>query len=349
MIRSELAPAEWLREARKALGYDKRFSMPWSRIKEYIDRLPKEAQKHATDVWRKRYSRTYGSIQDDQMTMYCQLLREVLEPDHRRFMDTVFFGVYPTSEFSGYSAKMEKGDRIIILHEGLCYTIHFLSSLYFRIYEDGLASVLKGRDPELLRAVAWITSVWSGHQPTVPLPDIFPKNKDSWELSSSMTAAALIFVLSHELGHAFLNHPEYGPRAHDNHKLEYEADKFGLKTLLRHAIMVSLAKQDTYHTQASLFAPYFLCSVFSMFGVEASKSHPSPRARMLRMSRIIEEELLNLLGERRFHLFKDNMGSDVFDRLKRNGMGLMEVMSTFAPEQRIRRDNSKFVALLQGS
>ncbi len=347
MIRSELSPAEWLQNVRKDLGYNKRFSMPWKQIKEYINRLPKEEQKRATDVWRKRYSQTYGNIHDNQMNSYCKVLMSVLEEDQRKFMNSVFFGVYPTGEFTGYSDKMEKGHRVIILHEGLCYTIHFLSSLYFRIYEDGLESFIEGRNPELLKAVLWIKSIWDGQEPAVSLPDIFPKNKDSWELSSSLTAAALIFVLSHELGHAFLNHPEYGPRMQDNHKIEYEADRFALRTILRYSIMISFAKDDTYHTQASLFAPYFLCSVFSMFGVDASKSHPSPRARMLRISRIIEEELIDLIGEPRFRLFKKDMGSDIFDLLKTNGMGLMEVMSAFAPEKRSRRDNSKLIALLQ--
>ncbi len=275
---AELSPREWLAHKRNELGADRLFDAPADQLAQLIERIPAEDRDVARDVWMARYDKRIPEIHDELMEQYLDFVRPILPEEEKQVIDRTYFGVFPTGRFEGYAGLTPRGDRIVILNEGLPYTISFWSHWYLKTYEQGKVDFLANDPVMLQQALRHILSVWLGRPPLFPIPDVYPISRDSWALGQVLTMSAISFVLGHEINHIVQNDPDYGPDREINHRAEFAADLAGTTLSMRAAALYS-AYKDTYFTNYMLFAPFFALGIISLFGNEDSLTHPSPSRR----------------------------------------------------------------------
>jgi len=176
---NEMSPREWFVYVRHKHGYDVPFASPKSALEDFLARIPASDRDKAREVWTKRYTMTIPEIQDELMQQYLEPLMPVLKTEERDIAETTFFGILPTHDFNGYAGFTPRGDRVIILHEGLVHTLSFWSSWYLRVMEESGKDFLIDNPEELSVALSYILSVWYGSMRPPRLPDVYPKDKDS--------------------------------------------------------------------------------------------------------------------------------------------------------------------------
>jgi hypothetical protein len=320
---SEMSPAEWLAYQRKRHGYGS-FDLPIQLIEQYIARLPPQNQGEALNIWKARYGVSIGAIEDAQMQEYLQHLKPVLNEAEAEAAGGTYFGIYPTGEFNGYVDYTPKGDRILILHEGLPCTLHYWSSLFVRSLEDGSDTAVS-RDPATcMAAFSWIARIWYPKVKCSPsIPDVFPKTEDSWGLAQVLTFSSILFVLGHEIGHLVLKHGSYINDAARNHKEEFDADLVGLKIIIRYALLRGLNFDDSYYTKFMLFAPYLVLAAISTLGDTDSETHPSATRRFKRIEASYQKQIRGLLGKNAYKAFLAEFDNDIMKRLSDIGTVLM--------------------------
>ena len=281
----EMNPKEWLQHTRAQYGlFDStpfRLHRKW--LEELLSRLPESGRQNARAVWESGDGRPSHEIYDELMDTYVKQIAPVIQKDEQEVFENTFFGILPTFEFNGYAGYTPKGDRIIILHEALGYTLNFWSHWYHRVHEEG-NRYLTENPQRHFDTLKYILERWYGRPPTAELPDIYPRTSDSWLLSETMTLCAIAFVLGHELGHVLHGHQGYGFHRETNHDMEYEADSVGLSFAIRYALFrTAILKQDNYYTKFGLFSPLFALGVMSIFGDDATDTHPSLSSRGARL------------------------------------------------------------------
>jgi hypothetical protein len=325
----EMSPKEWLEHIREKHGFTGNYNIPKDALGDLLSKIPESDREKARAIWMSRYEKTVGEVADELMQQYIDQILPVLTPRQREIANSTFFGIYPTRKVNGFSGLTPRGDRIVILHEGLGYTINFWSHWYLRnLDEEGKNYLLD--DPEQLYLVLrYILRVWYGYTPDNKLPDIYPKSEDTWQLSEFMTLSAIAFVLGHEIGHIERNHKAYSSNKDRNHSMEYEADRVGLAVSIRYSLLkVAALELDNYYSKFMLFAPLFALAVMSLFGDTSTITHPSPSSRHDHLLASYEKEMGLILGEH-FGPVVADIDEDLFSILETNSHRLFEIFSDF--------------------
>ena len=326
----EMSPKDWLKHMRFQHGLCDttlfRLNHKW--LEAFLSRLPETERQNARAVWESRNGKPMYEIYDGLMDTYVEQISSVIRPEEQEVFGETLFGILPTCEFNGYLGYTPKGDRVIILHEALGYTFNFWSYWFHRAHEEG-NSYLTGDIQKQVKTVRYIVERWHGYPPTADLPDIHPKTLDSWSLSEIMTLGAVSFVLGHELGHALHNHKGYGSCVEANHEMEYEADSIGLSFAIRSALFrTAILKQDNYYIKFGLFAPLFALGVMSLFGDEASDTHPSPSSRRERLLAQYSSVFTKLFHNNARKIW-DDTDSDLQSILDGNSARLFDIFGIF--------------------
>ena len=132
----EMSPKEWLQYIRELKGLNKKFCIPKNSIKELINKLPEKNRKNAEKIWLVRYNQNISDIYDELMDTYLQQIQPIMAKKELERIKNTYFGIFPTCEFNGCAGYTPRGDRIVLLHEGLGYTINFWSHWYLRILDE---------------------------------------------------------------------------------------------------------------------------------------------------------------------------------------------------------------------
>ncbi len=276
-----LTPSQWVAHMRAQHGLteDLPYQVPAEFLDDFLSHLPDTDREEAREVWGSRQGRPAHEIYDELMQTYTEQIGPILKPEEHRVFSDTYFAVLPTRKFNGYAGFTPRGDRVIVLHEALGFTLNYWSYWYLRLHEEGNGYLTN--DPERLVAICkYIMRVWNGLPPGTCRPDIHPRTTDSWRLAETMTLSAISFVLGHELGHVLRGHTPYTDDRDANHAMEFEADQIGLSVTIRHSMIKSSSlKQDNYFTKFGLFAPLFAMAVMSLFGDTSSVTHPSATQR----------------------------------------------------------------------
>lgn len=322
----KMSPKEWLQHIRELKGLNKNFCIPKDSLKEFINRIPEKFRKNAEKIWFARYNVNISDIHDELMETYLQQIKPILTKDELEIIKNTYFGIFPTCDFNGFAGYTPKGDRIVLLHEGLGYTINFWSHWYLRLLDENGIDYLLKNPTSLEYVLSYILSIWYGKQNyKTPLPDIYPKTEDSWSLSERLTLSSIAFVLGHEIGHIYYGHNKYSNNKNHNHKMEFEADLVSLRISIRFSLIKStLIYSDTYYTKYMLFGPLFALGIMSLFGDSDSLTHPSPSSRRDNIINNIMNEIRTLVGDEKFDVFLEEMDIDLHDILKRNSDRLFE-------------------------
>jgi hypothetical protein len=178
-----------------------------------------------------------------------------------------------------------------------------------------------------LHTLEYLVDVWYGQvDPEMVLPDIYPKSRDGWGLSEELTLAAIAFVLGHEIGHVTHGHSGYSDDAAKNHLQEHEADRAGLRLVLRYSLLHSLKRDDNYYLKFMLFAPLFALAVMALVSGSSSATHPSAFRRREVLMAAFPEEWRHFFGKRHERALAE-IDPDLFRILDANSRGLIEVYS----------------------
>ncbi|MBE0681585.1 MAG: M48 family metalloprotease [Anaerolineales bacterium] len=323
-----MTPSEWIAHIRAEHGLTDTtpYHVPNDWLNSLISHLPAKDRRKARKVWNSRQGRPAYQIYDELMKTYTEQIEPILQSNERQVFLETNFAVFPTHQFNGYAGFTPRGDRVIILHQALGVTLNFWSFWYLRVFEEG-NNYLTDNPVRLAETCKYIMRVWNGLQTITPLPDIYPRTNDSWELSETMTLSAISFVLGHELGHVLHNHTSYTNNRDANHAMEFEADQIGLSIAIRHSMIKSMSlKQDNYFAKFGLFAPLFALSVMSIFGDTPTNTHPSPTQRKEKLLLAYRDIFSDIFDEKDQEIW-DWVDENLQRVLEYNSSNLFELMS----------------------
>lgn len=312
----KMSPKEWLQYIRQKKGLDKKFCIPRDSIKNFIKKLPKQNRKDAEKIWLSRYNQNISEVYDELMDTYLNQVKPILSKNELDSIKDTYFDIFPTFKVNARVGYTPRGDKIILLHEALGFTINYWSHWYLRSLDENRIDYLLLNPQSLEYALKYILSTWNGvYNYEATLPDIYPKTEDSWRISEELTLSAIVFVIGHEIGHIYYNHSPYTKNKIDNHKKEFEADLFGLKISIRFSLLKSsLLYTDTYYTKYMLFGPLFVLAIISLFGDSESQKHPSPSARCGNLLKNYIKLINEILGDK-FDKFLKEIDKDLEDIL----------------------------------
>lgn len=325
---SEMLPAEWIALVRKRHGPFGPTAPSEAWLSEYLRRLPESQQPVARAAWQRLRASSMNETLDRMILPYLHDFVAVLTEDELAAASTIWFALLPTFEFNAHASRTPRGDRVILLHHTLLYTLGFWSHWYLRLSEERHDYLVA--DPRKLRSVLeFFAELWRGQRFTSDPACIYPTTQNSWELDEVLTKAAVVFVLGHELGHIMKGHLGYGEDPQVNHEMEFEADRVGLSITIRHALVNSFKENDSYFAKYGIFGSLFAIAVMSFRSDLDSRTHPSASRRRDRLMAAIPSELQAFLGTDYDGVLSDLDGLDLFQILDRNSRGIVESLARY--------------------
>lgn len=317
-----LAPREWLEYQRRIHGYDASL-VPKDLLTGAVKGLPREAGA-LVDLYSQL---TRGQLDDRTIQVYFNPLRPLLKREEDEVIRNVYFGIYPTFEVNGYATTTPRGDRIVMIHSGLPYTVNCWAQFFVYTLKQGSWDFLDNEKEAFLSLLTHIGRIWKKEIKNFPWRprSLLPKGKDSWLLSAALTHSAMGFVLGHEIGHILEKHQGYNPGDQTyNHRMEFEADNWGLKICLRHVIVNGSTFPDTYYPKFMLCGPFLALSMIATINDFQGKTHPSVTTRFEKVKAAYQPVLLEILGAEGLSRYKREMDEDFLDRILSIGHRLFE-------------------------
>jgi hypothetical protein len=308
-----VSPRDWLQQQRRAHGYDNR-PVGSDLIAKALERLPHEAG-FLIDLYA---GLTRAQLDDRHIQMFLQPLIRVLAPPERAIIETVYFGLFPTFSVDAYATATPAGDRMVLVHSGLPSVVGSWAQLFLFQLEQGSWDWLERDAPEVIDLFTWIGSAWNRDikaLPRYPLT-LLPKTTESWQLSSVLTHSSMAFILGHEMGHILESHKGYTlANPEHNHRMEYDADQWGLRIAIRHAVLNGSLCPDTLYAKLMLIGPFLALSTIGAIVDVQGTTHPSASSRFERVARSLRPTLLDLLGDEGFRRYAAFMDEDFVERV----------------------------------
>src|ERR1700712_5656121 len=135
--REQMSPAQWLAHVRSDMGLAEMTTFTDAWLETLIGSIPQKDREAARRVWLERRGKPQADLHDELMSQYLKWLLPYLTPKERNVADGHFFALVPTYELNAHHGKTPRGDRLIVLHHTLFYTIAFLTHLYMRLLLQG--------------------------------------------------------------------------------------------------------------------------------------------------------------------------------------------------------------------
>jgi len=320
------SPSEYINEERLKRGYNRKFgSIDHKNLDDYLAYLPTENDKQiASNIWKGRNNKSVSEIWEETTQEYKNhlLIGLVDIKELKKLVDETYIGVLPTGEVNAFATYAENGERMIILNEGLLYTIHFWSSFFLRSLDENNDDFFWKDEKVRCDALHWIYNIWTNQLDNdLDVPNIFPKKADSWALSQLLTFSTIVFVLAHEFGHILHNHNGYSNDRRKNHEMEFQADRIGLETAFKYSFYRGITnfKDDTFFMKFMLYSPYLLFNIFALFGIHNTHTHPSVLHRLENIEHFYENFAQNYLGPEKFNTLMRDIDADYFQKMNRIG------------------------------
>lgn len=267
----------WLEQKRIQLGAAGRV-FTGEGVTRLLSEIPETEREAAQIVWEGRIGKTVAELQDEQVQNYAMKMFSVLPEKEREVAEKCLFCVMPTQDFNAYAGFTSQGDRVIVLHWGLCNIYSFWAHWYSSCMEAGY-NVLNSPQ-KTSSALQQYLALWKNLQDTAYTSEIYPKTSHGWEHSEHLSYGCMQFVLGHELGHVALEHSGYSRiNTKLNHNMEFEADRKGLDVCVGLWAYHAKSKHSEY-AENYLIAPLFAIAVMSLNGDSSSNTHPSPSKRI---------------------------------------------------------------------
>ena len=296
-----MGPAKWLAyERRRASGtaipvnariIEEEFDLKMGRLPDYVPLLSADQ------------SVTRADVEDRWLAQYVKILLRVLGDAQRAKASAFYFGVYPTFDINGFATRTPAGDRVVMLHSGLLFSIPMFTGLFVADIAYG-GSVVDTHEEALLSHLSLLAWLWTksanrgmeGFREIALPPD---RRIEHATLSNSVAS----FILAHELGHVFCNHQGYGSDRSSNHAMEYQADAWGLGLWARHAaVNIPLMTPSIGHSRITLLGPFVALGLIRALGGSESDTHPAPVSRFERVR------------DRFSVLFKEGLPAELYTR-----------------------------------
>jgi hypothetical protein len=298
-----LTASDWLAHERRRAGglsmpvnarlIEEEFELKLGRLPDYVPLLSSDQ------------SLTRADVEDRWLAQYVKILLRVLGDEQQRTVSNFYFGVYPTFDVNGFTTTTPAGDRVIMLHSGLLFSIPIFTGLFVADIAYG-GNVVDTHKEALLSHLSLMAWLWTkspnrGRERFVEI-NLPPRAAIEHAILSNSVAS---FILSHELGHIFCDHKGYGSNRAANHATEYEADAWGLGLWARHAaVNIPLMTPSIGHSRLALLGPFVALGLIAALGGSESNTHPAPVSRFERVR------------DRFATLFKETLPADLYVRWK---------------------------------
>ena len=334
-----ITPKEYIYKERKKSGYfNKLKNVNQRQLEQYLEQIPNSKDRlKARKIWQNRSDKTLSDIWEETTSDYKTNLMIGLSdvPELKKIVDETYIGVLPTGEVNAFAKFAPNGERMIIVNEGLLYTIHYWSGFFLRSLEEQKDNFFWKNEELKEESLRWIFNIWNNKLSLDEnTPEIFPKSTDGWKLSQALTNSSIVFVLSHEIGHIFHNHTKYSQDRIINHKMEIDADRIALETTFKYAYYRGIVNfsDDSYYTKFMLAAPYLIFSIFALFGINNSRTHPSVLDRIDIINKKYNKIAFEYLGIEKFKLLLEYLDLDIFEKLKKIGSKQLDRHLVYAKE-----------------
>jgi hypothetical protein len=320
----KLNPREWLEYERNRKGYGK-FHIEKEEFENILKAVPKNISPIIMELLKAYDGQEMGQIDDRQIHIFINPLIGILSKKEREIVRQIYFGIFPTFSFDGYAGTTPRGDKIVMLHSGLTYTVNYWAMAFLRSIEEGSDNFLFNDEDDTYNFFGWIAKLWQKDL-DIPVrsPRFMPQNVDSWGFWSVLTHSTVSFILGHEIGHILNRHNSYSNDIKTNHKIEYEADEFGLFLSLKHSIINGSFTPDTFYTKFMLLGPYLALSIIATIQDCDSITHPSATSRLRLIEKKYESTLIRILGKKRFRLLLNELDEDILIRINSIGNRLFK-------------------------
>lgn len=262
-------------------------------------------------------------------------IRKVMRQEELARIEDVFFGMFPTYSVNAFAGFSPRGDRVVMLHSALPATISAWAKFFLAKMEANSESDPGEHlptDDDLLWLCYSVGSAWVPEfKPLIPFSGHFtpktisPISDDSRNLARVLSESALLFVIGHEVGHILEGHVGYHPTDKTfNHNMEFEADSWGLRLCLRHALRAGVTSDDTFVTKFAMLGPHLSMGTIATIRNVQTGHHPSVDRRFERIQDGVEAELEAYLGNRTFHEVLGVLDEDWLLRLRSIGQQLYQ-------------------------
>lgn len=293
------AAKQWFEQLQRARGAFRPFPASRDWVDAYLRALPPDFREAARPVWEARFGKTIAEVQNELMAIYLGTTARYLTGDEAHAIRHVLFALYPTYAFEAHVGDTPVGGTAVILHEAIGNVIAFWCHLFTRLsFDGGFAASLFHESGRMETIIRFLQMSWQGSGANNPdVFGVYPTDADSWALSEHLCLSAIAFVIAHEIGHIVHGDAGYTANRAANHRMEFAADRFGLRLCIRRAMALSAEEQgDNYVAQHLLLGPFVALAVIALYGEAASDTHPSIGDRIDSLVAALETEIVAILG-----------------------------------------------------
>jgi hypothetical protein len=223
---SALSPNEWLEHHRTRAGYGTlRYGEDPEHLRVIKERFPTSFER----LIQKFGSLTNADWQDLLIQRILMAIR--LTEEEKAKIGDIFFGVFPTRQVRGRKDKTERGDTVVLLHDGLIMTVWSWSLLYALRFQGNDFDRLMSDTKAAANFFAAVGRFWNPELQLVKIenPIPFELTEHSWGIVTALIDSCLAYILGHEIGHLLEKHAGYTDDQMENYRMEYKADQWGLR------------------------------------------------------------------------------------------------------------------------
>ncbi len=276
----EMFPKEWLDYQRYIHGYTKE-KIPIELVRQMLCKTNEIENEILL-----KYSTFTKADADDRLVNILQIpLKCILSNEEKKIIDDIYFSIYPTFEVSAIVKKIPRGDKVVLIHDGLFLSLSRMSQLQLYEVEWNDNDFIKANYDQIIEHLLSVSNLWNPNSKIKENKTIKTKTSKFRKYSGALTHASILFVLGHEYGHILSNHPSYNNDQNFNHRMEFEADTWGCKLLIRHIMLNGVHMDDNVVLNYLLLGPFLTFGLIAMIKNKESLTHPSPSNRMTRFKK----------------------------------------------------------------
>ena len=237
-----------------------------------------------------------------------------------------FSGHFLLSEVRGRKDKTERGDTVVLLHDGLIMTIWAWSLLHALRFQGNDFDRLMSDTKAAANFFVAVGRFWNSKLELVEIenPIPFELTEHSWDIVTALMDSGLAYIVGHEIGHLLEKHGGYTDDQMENYRMENKGRSMGTP-ILYPIYLVGVKTSAPEHMARSMpLGPYFGISLIATLRDSPGLRHPSASMRFERLRKEFRSAFKSQMSKDEFLNFRQRMGSNVFKIIDQIGTKLFE-------------------------
>jgi hypothetical protein len=315
VFEAEMSPKEWLHYQREKRGHNKMGLPPEDVVKIGEDFKKRGFAPLEVDKIVAQFSKySLADVADIAIEQMVTPIYRILTLQETQRVKDVFIGAFPTYSMDAYTTKTPRGDKVIMLHEGLILSFSYWTKLFICEMEHEFSTessdFFEANRDAIVGHLAYLSRLWINDDMlnAMDLRLMEPRGLIGEELG--LTRAVGVFILGHELGHVIEGHYTYSQEdVKINHLMEQKADLWGLRICLRDIIYNAPFFDKNVSTSKFMFlGPFLGLGLIGALSKEESFTHPSAIARLKNIKDCFKAEIKRMLPPEGYKMYERNLG-----------------------------------------